>query len=149
MAISSAVVLGLLFGVIQVCFAFYVHNMIDESAREASRYAIVRGSNCSTNTPSQTNCGATSAEITSYVKSLGLPGVNAGTPPMTVTTTWLTATSSGTPATTTWTACTTGTCNAPGNQVSVNIQYAFPLGIPFWKVTTVTMSSTSRMVISQ
>lgn len=145
MALCCAVLFMLLFGIMQFSLAVYSYHFVSEAAREGSRYAIVRGSACSTNTPLQTNCGATSAQIQTYVRALGYLSASR----VTVTTTWLTATSSGTPATTTWSACASGTCNAPGNLAQVAVTYAFPLSIPFWSSTTINLTSTSRMVISQ
>jgi hypothetical protein len=37
----------------------------------------------------------------------------------------------------------------PGNLVTVKVQYAFPLSIPFMSNKSLTMQSTSEMIISQ
>ena len=146
-ALSATILFMVLFGLIEMCLAFYTYNFVSNAARAAARYAIVRGSTSCTNTPNLTNCNATSAEISSYVNSLGDPGLSSSN--LTVTASWLTATSSGNPATTTWSACSTGVCNAPGNVVKVVTTYAFPLGIPYVPLSTLDLTGTSEMVIQQ
>jgi Flp pilus assembly protein TadG len=147
-AFACAVVFGMLFGVIYFSMALYTYHYISEAAREGSRYAMVRGSTCHANTPGLTNCGTsgiTSAQLQTYVQDLGYPGINAASN-MVVTTTWYTASST---QPTTWTACRTGTCNAPGNIVKVQVAYTYPLSIPFYGKKTLSMTSTSQMVIAQ
>ena len=141
-ALVSAVFFAMVFGILQLCLALYTYDYISEAAREGSRWAIVRGSTSCTNTPNLTNCNASTTAISNFVKGLGYPGINA-TAHMTVTTTYWTW--SGTA----WTACTTGTCNAPGNAVQTQVSYALPLSVPYWRATTINLSSTSRMLISQ
>jgi hypothetical protein len=89
------------------------------------------------------DCGATQAQIQTYVSSLTYPGINTSN--VTVTATWLSLNS--TPPTA-WTACA-GQCNAPGNAVQVQVTYPFALNIPFWKKSAVNLNSTSQAVISQ
>lgn len=143
-AVASAVVLAVLMGILWSCLALYGYHYVTQAAREASRYAMVRGSISCTNTPNLTNCNATSDQIQTWTRSWSYPGINSSQ--VTVTTTWLTATSSGSPATTTWSACTSGTCNLPGNLVKVVVTY--PVSLP-WVTSSITVSSTSSMVISQ
>jgi Flp pilus assembly protein TadG len=145
MALSSAMFLCILFSVFFVVLALYSFHFVADAAREASRYASVRGSQCSTNTPSLPNCNiSTSAPLQAWVRGLNYPDASR----LNVNATWLRATSTGTPGTMTWTACPPP-CNAPGNMITVNVTYAYPLSIPFWKSTTINIGSTSSMVISQ
>lgn len=144
-ALASTILIGVFIGIFEMSLALYNYHLVCDAAREATRYAIVRGSASCTNSPSLSNCSATSAQIQSYVQSLGYPY----SAQLTLTTTWLIAGSSGSPATTTWTACTSGTCNAPGNLVNVVVTERFPLNIPFVSNLTMNLSSTSQMVISQ
>jgi Flp pilus assembly protein TadG len=144
-ALASTILLCFFIGVFEMSLALYNYHLVCDAAREATRYAIVRGSASCTNSPNLSNCNATSAEIQSYVQGLGYP--NSGQ--LAVTTTWLSAVSSGSPATTTWSACSSGTCNAPGNLVNVVVTEAFPLNVPFISKLTLNLSSTSQMVISQ
>lgn len=143
-AISSLVVLALLFGICQMSYAMYLYHYASEAAREATRYAIVRGSTSCTNTPGLTNCGVTAAEIQTWVRSLGYPGVTASK--VSVSTSWYSA--SGTMPTT-WSACAAGTCNAPGNMVAVTVTYPLTFQIPFSSSFSLNLTSTSQMVISQ
>lgn len=137
-ALVAVLCFTVLFGVMMVGFAFYSHNVIAEAAREGSRYAIVRGSqSCAESTP---GCDATASSIRDYVRGLGFPGINPDN--LTVTTTWS--------PTTAGTTCTpSALCNNPGNQVRVQVQYAFPLDIPFVPSQMLNLTSTSQMVISQ
>lgn len=142
-AISASILMMLLIGITQITLALYAYTFVSEASREASRYAIVRGSAC-TGFP---DCNATASQIQSYTRRLVYPGISPSN--ITVATTWLTATSTGTPATTTWSTCSSGVCNAPGNQVKVLVNYAYVLNIPFWTSTSLNIKSTSSMVISQ
>ena len=144
-AIASAVVFALLFGVIQVAYAFYTYEYVSEASREAARYAIVRGSTSCTNTPNLANCNATGTQIQTYVQGLGYPGLSSSN--LTVTTTWCAASPSS--GSMTWASCSISTANSPGNAVNVVVSYPFTLGIPFWKNATVNLSSTSQMTVSQ
>ncbi len=138
MALVSSVLFAALFGIIELSLALYTYNYVSDAAREATRYAIVRGSSCSV----LANCSATAAQIQTYVQNLGYPGVKAAN--TTVSTTWFTP-SSSTPVT--WTACATQ-CNAPGNAVQVTVTYSFGLSIPFVPRKTLSLHSTSMMVIA-
>ncbi|MGC1293877.1 MAG: TadE/TadG family type IV pilus assembly protein [Alloacidobacterium sp.] len=143
-ALSTAALLALLFGIIEIAFALYTYDFVSEAAREAARYAIVRGSTSCTNTPSLTNCNATVAEIQAYVQGLGFPGFTSSN--LTITPKWCKVSTSQ-PAT--WSSCSSTTSNAPANGVNVVVTYTFPLSIPFWKNQTVSISSTSQMIIAQ
>ena len=124
------------FGLIEICLALYSYHFMAVAAREATRYAIVRGSSC---TGFASACPAAASDIQSYVQGLGFPGINSAN--VTTTTTW-----SAYPAGAT--CMPSASCNNPGNQVTVTVQYQFPLSIPFVPPTTLTLSSTSAMVIS-
>ena len=154
MALATAILSALLFGVFEFSLASYTYHYISDAAREGARWAIVRGDQCSSDMPwalSSFDCNATTDEIASYVEDLGYPGINSTY--MTVSTTWLAATQSAvgsSTSTTTWSACgTADSCKVPGNEVQVTVSYNFPLSIPFWTSKTIPISSTSTMVISQ
>jgi Flp pilus assembly protein TadG len=134
-AMASIILFTLIFGVIAICLALYSYNVVSEAAREATRYAIVRGSACN----SFSDCKVTSAQVQTYVKNIGFPGINPAS--LTAAATWPTTGVNCTPSVT--------PCNNPGNLVQVTVSYAFPLVIPFVPSRTLTMSSTSAMVISQ
>ncbi len=137
--VSLIVFITMLLAVIQMGLAAYSYHFISEAAREGARWAMVRGSAC---TSFSSACPATAAQIQSYVTGLGYPGINSAASAMTVTASWCGPVSSTPPA------CSTGT-NAPGQIVRVAIQYKFPVGIPFVPASTITMNAMSQMVISQ
>ena len=148
MALSCLILIPMLFGIIQLSIALYCHHYAADAAREATRFAIVRGVNCSTYLKSTAYCsptdgnasGATANDIAQYVKGLGYPySASAVT-----TVQWCTP---GTPAT--WTACSTTRANAAGNQVQVKVTYSYPLVIPYIKANTLLIGSTSSMTIVQ
>lgn len=143
-ALTMAVLIPIMIGTIDFSFAFYAYQDIADAARQASRWAAVRGSTSCTNVPSLNDCNATSGEIKSFVQGLNYAGVASANEH--VTTTWLVA-SSSTP--TSWSTCSTSPCNVPGNEVQVNVTYSFPIAIPFWKAATFDINSTGSMVIAQ
>jgi len=145
-AMVSAILFALLFGLIQIGYAFYTYNFVSDAAREAARYASVRGSTSCTNTPSLTNCNVTAAQIQTYVQNLGYPGFSSGN--LTVTTTWCAA-SVNSSGSMTWASCSASSSKTPGNAVNVVVTYTLPFSIPYWKSTTINTSSTAQMVIAQ
>jgi Flp pilus assembly protein TadG len=147
MSISISLFLLFLIGIIEVGLALYTYNYVSEAARVASRWAIVRGSDCSTNTPGLDHCNATQTDIQNYVQSIPYPGLNRSQ--LSVSATWLQPSS---PPNVTWSTCTataSNPCNQQGYEVQVTVTYPFPLSIPFWNKTSFYVGSTSTMVISQ
>jgi Flp pilus assembly protein TadG len=144
LALTCTLLFSMLFGLMEMGFGLYTYNAVANAARQGSRWAIVRGAECSTNTPNQTYCNASQTDIQNYVASLGYLNIAASN----TTASWLSATTSGTPATTTWSACATP-CKAPGNEVQVTVTYPFPLSVPFVPKSTLSLTSTSTLVISQ
>ena len=137
-ALSVTALLTFIFGILAMCMALYSYHFVSEAAREGSRYAMVRGSACSTYGKfSDCNIG-TSTPIQTYVRSLSFPGIN--TNKITVTAAWPTTGAACTPQVT--------PCNNPGNLVRVSVSYQFPLSIPFIPARTLTMTSQSQMVIA-
>lgn len=149
MALSAVVLFSMLFGVIEFGYALYTFQFVNEVSREMTRYAIVRGSACSTSS-SMTNCGFTDTDTTlqAYARSAyAYPGINMSN--LTVTNTWYSPVKNSDGTVASWTACGSGTCNVPGNMVKVTVSYPFVLGIPFVPSRSLTVSSDSSMVISQ
>jgi Flp pilus assembly protein TadG len=148
MGLSMIVFMPFFFAVIQFSYGLYVYNYVGEAAREATRWAAVRGSTCYSDLGSSfcPSNGSSDTDIQSYVQGMGFPGMNKSS--ISVATNWYTA-SSGTPRT--WSLCSSGipACNKPGNQVQIAVSYPVPLPIPFWKSLTLTVKSTSQMVIVQ
>lgn len=156
MAISLTVLLGAVFLIIQICFVLYAYNAVSEAAREASRYAAVRGSNSCNVLSSFPNCnlGPTTAgnPLQTVVQGMGYPMSNG----MTVTASWWGPPSVDNNGSTSWpTQCTTlqdgnlNYCNQAGNQVNVAVSYSMSLPIPFVShgLALFTLNSTSQMEI--
>ena len=147
MALTCGILMTMLIGLLETTLAVYSYHYVSDAAREATRWAVVRGANCT----GLAGCDASNSDIQTYVQNLGYPGIQTAN--LTTTTTWYTATMNTgvTPNTVVLTSCGTspGGCNYPGNQVKVQVTYNMPLNIPFVPATTVAMTSTSAMVISQ
>lgn len=143
-AFVTVIFLSLLFGIFDFSLAFYTYHYVSDAAREGSRYALVRGSKCSTYS-NTTPCPAQESDIATYVQGLNYPGIDPSHLTVTVKTLQYST------STRTFSACpSAGTaCNDTGDQVQVKVLYAFPLRIPFWKDTSVDITSTSTMVYSQ
>jgi Flp pilus assembly protein TadG len=125
-ALSFSALMTFVFCLMEMCIALYSYGLISESAREASRYAIVHGSTCLTS--SSTSCTASAATINTYAKNLGLPNIGGGA--LNVTTNFLPD-------------------NTPGSVVSVSIQYTMPIKLPFVPTRSLSMTSASQMYILQ
>ena len=126
-AIALPVIATFTFAMIELCLTFYTYCMISESAREATRYAIVRGATCQTSAGA--SCTASASAINNVVTHLGWPNLGTGT--VTASTTY-----------------PDGNEN-PGSRVQVVVSYVFPYSIPFMPQGSIRMSSTSVMVIVQ
>lgn len=142
-AVVSTLFFAMLIGAFQMMLALYTFHFVSEAAREASRYAIVRGSTSCTNTPALSNCNATATQIQSYIRGIAYPGITSSN--LNITTAWLQA---STTYPRTWSSCA-GSCNAPGNQVKVVATYAYSLSVPFVPKASLNLTSTSEMVITQ
>jgi Flp pilus assembly protein TadG len=116
-ALCLTIFLMILFGSIDFGRMVFAYNFCSYAAREATRYAIVRG----------TVNATTSSAITSFVKheAAGLDGSA-----ITVTSTW-------TPD------------HTPGSTIQVKVSYTFKPIAPYMPAGTFTLSSTSKMLISQ
>jgi Flp pilus assembly protein TadG len=137
-AITLTVVLALIFGAIEVGMMLYSYHFVSYAAREGTRYAIVRGSSCSSFSSA---CPAAASDIQNYVSNLGFPGIDITSSDVAVS--W----ASYSQSTATWTACSN--CNAPGDQVQVTVTYQVPWALPFLPSGNFQLTSTSAMVISQ
>ncbi|HWA94414.1 MAG TPA: TadE/TadG family type IV pilus assembly protein [Terracidiphilus sp.] len=140
-ALSACMLLLLEIGLFHLCIAIYSYSFISDAAREATRYAMVRGLSLSNDCtqPGYADCIAQNSDIQSYIRGLALPGINPDN--VNATTTWLT--SSGA-------ACgTADSCKAPGNLVKVTVSYTYPYLNPFSSTSTLNMSSQSQVVIVQ
>jgi len=136
-ALSLGLLLTLLFGAIAGGMVLNTYHTLSYAARLGSRYAIVRGSQCS---GLSGGCPAAASDVSDYVKSAPFVGIDRSQ--LTVTTTWSAPPQSGS-------SCSSP-CNAPGDQVTVKVTYPFPaFQVPFVPSMQGTMKSSSTMVISQ
>lgn len=145
--VSVPVLFMLLLGFVQMCMAVYSNFCINEIARDTARWAAVRGSNSCIDAPGMAGCNATANAIQGFAKRNAYPGIVPGE--LSVSTTWMQATSD-TPAT--WSTCNSSIssiCNAPGNAVRVVVTYPFLFQVPFARNNTWNFSSTAQMVIVQ
>ncbi len=126
-AITLPTLCGLLFCFLELCLLFYSYDMISESAREGTRYAIVRGASCQTT--AGVSCETTAAKVNTYVSNLGWPNLGGGT--MVVDTTYPKGS------------------DAVGNPVQTKITYTFRITMPFVPTNSISLSSTSVMYILQ
>jgi len=134
-ALSISLLLLLLFGAIAGGMILNTYHTLSYAARLGSRFAIVRGSQCS---GLSGGCPAADTDIATYVKNAPFVGIDGSQ--LTVTTTW------SAPPNLTCSA----PCNNPGDQVTVNVTY--PLSafqFPLVPALSGTMHSSSTMVISQ
>lgn len=165
-ALSMVLLMTAVLGVIQMTLAFYTSNVIDLAAREASRWAAVRGSNSCTVLSTFPYCdynvgkyggstaytsGSAGDPVEIYVRGLGYPGLSG----VTASAAWSTASQDANGATQWTTSCATSPdaygqpCNGPGHMVTVTVTYTYPLEVPFISNNSFTMTSTSSMVINE
>jgi hypothetical protein len=128
----------------------YTYHFVSEIAREATRYAMVRGSSFKGTSCSQSpyityGCDAGQSDIQAYVQAYTPPGINSSN--VTVSATWPATTPDGTT-----TPCSgTKAANSPGCYVEVTVSYPFQFMLPFLpsSTSTYTVTSTSEMVIAE
>ncbi len=128
-AIVLAVVLAMLFGIIDFGRAMYTYAFVAQLARQGARWMIVRGSQCSL----LDHCGAGQNEVQTYIR-----GLSEG----------MTNPSNIAVSSPVYSGCAS-LSNAPGCTVAVTVTYPFNFLLPYLPVGTISMSSTSKMVISQ
>ena len=163
-AIALALYLSLFFGFIEVSLALYTFNFVSDAAREATRWASVRGHNSCTVSSTFPSCNLLPTSVTSttnsannpvlaYIDSLKYPALTASNVSADVT--WWSASQDANGHTSWTTQCTGATdgsgnpCNQAGNAVKVVVTYSFPLSIPFWKKASLSLSSISQMMINE
>jgi Flp pilus assembly protein TadG len=144
MAASSMVVLLTILGVMECSRALYVEHAIGSTARDAARYAMVRGSSWAGTACASTttfSCDATASDVQAYVQSVLPPGVAASS--LTISTTWSGQTAAGT-------ACDTANgMNSPGCIVQVTLMYPFTFLLPLPSKAAIQFRGDAAMTISQ
>jgi TadE-like protein len=155
---------SLLFGISGFGHALFVYHHINNAAKEATRYAAVRGYKCSNdlsctaaNSASGTAGPTTAADVTAYVASITPPSIDSSQFTITVCgVQGSVACGASGPL-----VCTTdlkdgstppvliqaAAANYPGCTVSVQVQYAYNFVFPLIATNPINMSSTSEMII--
>lgn len=161
-ALVLATLFLMMFGIMDFSRAMYAYHFISNAARDATRFASVRGSACKTATV--TPCPAAALDVTNYVYGIIPAGLavtsTAGSSttcqtgrPTTSYTLWVCATWPGAAETGTLTSScvTTNGVNSPGCPVKVTVQYQYGFSLPFVvnDISSIDMTSTSEVIISQ
>lgn len=129
-------------GIVYVSFGVYAAHFVSSAAEDAARYAMVRGSTwsgTSCNTTSTFECAAKSSDVSNYVTSQLLPGLSSQN--LSVTSTWPGTTANGN------TCDTSSGSNSPYCVVNVTVTYNLRLTLPLIPISTIPLSSTSKMTI--
>jgi Flp pilus assembly protein TadG len=130
--------LTLLFAIIDFGRALYTYHFVSSTAREASRWASVRGSTCQTSIMGV--CRPTSNDLkTEFATNLSSMGMDPSK--ITFVRTWVVPTGAAT-------TCAAGS-DAPGCAVKVSVTYSYKFFFPFLQTAPVNMTSQSEMVITQ
>lgn len=159
-ALTAIVVFTLIFGVMVMALGLYTYEVVNQYARDASRYAIVHGNGCSYNTTSGgvvtshdcsigtagdsgyggTTTGTAGYALYQYLGNENYPGINTSN--LDVVAAYAKSPGEG--------ACSVTTnCNGSGDQVTVTVSYKYLYAIPFIRSRSFTMSAVSVMAISQ
>jgi|HubBroStandDraft_3_1064219.scaffolds.fasta_scaffold05940_2 Flp pilus assembly protein TadG len=133
-AIILPVLLILFFGVVDMGRALYAYSFVSYIAREATRWASVRGGGV--------NGKATTGDVTNFVKGEATTGINPAN--LAAATVWKPP-ANGSPL------CPGGNANnKPGCVVQVTVTYTFSFAVPLIPGSgTIPMSSESQMIITQ
>jgi Flp pilus assembly protein TadG len=129
--------LTVIFSIFDFGRAMYTYHFVSNIAREASRWASVRGATCK---GLSDGCPAQDTDVQTFASNIPA-GMGLDPAKITATTDWV-APPNNSPA------CTANKKN-PGCVVKVQVQYPYNFFLPFMPSTTMTMTSTSQMVISQ
>jgi Flp pilus assembly protein TadG len=128
-----------IFGVIEFGRALYTYHFVSNAAREASRWASVRGNGCRVYPDA---CPANESDVKDFVTGIAPAGIDRSATKLLVDTTWVTPPGKG-----------NNHCNQfpnnPGCAVQVVVTYNFSFVLPFLPSGTFPMKSTSEMIISQ
>jgi Flp pilus assembly protein TadG len=127
-----------MFGVIDFGRALYSYHYVSDAAREATRWASVRGSTCRGYPDA---CPAQLDDISDHVLSTAPPGIDTKRGSLKAAPAWVASPGIGN-------ACLVP-ANNPGCAVQVTVTYDFKFIFPFLPTSTYTMTSTSEMIISK
>ena len=148
-AVAATLLFTLIFGIIDCSRALSTQHFVANVAREATRYAAVRGSTwtgtaCASATAFA--CAATADDVSAYAKTV-LPSMIDPTK-LTIATLWPGLSASGAPCAAGGSAGgSTSSPNRVGCLVVVKVVYAFSFAAPFLPRMTIAIPSTAEMTI--
>jgi Flp pilus assembly protein TadG len=134
-AIIFMIFMTLLLGIADFGRALYAYHFVSNEAREATRYAAVRGQGCKTDTcwlydgTAMGNRVLTSADLTSFVQNVPL-GIDKTQVSLTPAPVWSDSAN-----------------EAPGSTIQVTVQYTFNFTFTFVSSRPLTFTSQSQTVI--
>jgi len=148
--------LSLLFGISGFGHALFVYHHLNSAAKEAARYAAVRGSTCSddssclaSNSASGVAGPTTVADVKAFVASITPSSIDSNYITANMAVCGVTSTICSPAITTAPAECNTvATANKPGCTVQVTVNYSYNFMFPLIQTTPISMSSTSDMVIA-
>jgi hypothetical protein len=143
-SVGLVVILAVLCGILEFSRALFVNDFIGIAARQATRYAMVRGSSWNGVACSQQmsfGCTATGQDVTNFVSSITPNGINNAN--LRVLVTW-----PGTTATGAQCSAPSKT-NSPSCMVQVKVTYPFSFMLPALPSNLVTFTTVSQAVIAQ
>ncbi len=150
-AIICILFLTIMFGISAFGHALYAYHFVSHAAKEASRYAAVRGSTCGSdsscvaaNSASGIAGPTTAADVQQFVRNAAPPGIY----PAQITTTIPCGVAGTARCAASPVALCNATVNAPGCTVQIQVSYSFSFLFPLVHNGPVTVSSTSQMVIA-
>jgi Flp pilus assembly protein TadG len=136
-ALVLVLFLTVLFAIIDFGRALYTYHFVSNAAREATRWASVRGHLCS---GLSGGCPAGPGDVQTYVANVS--GLGLDPAKVTATASWLEPPNANP-------ACVTVANNYPGCVVQVEVDYSYNFIFPFLPTAPLVMKSTSQMVISR
>jgi Flp pilus assembly protein TadG len=136
-AFVIVLLLTVIFSIFDFGRAMYTYHFVSNIAREATRWASVRGASCA---GLSGGCPALDTDVQNFASNIPA-GMGLDPKKITATATWV-APPNNSPA------CVANSKN-PGCVVKVQVTYPYKFFLPFMPSTTMTMTSTSQMVISQ
>jgi Flp pilus assembly protein TadG len=154
---------SLIFGISGFGHALFVYHHLNNAAKEATRYAAVRGLTCSndnscltTNSASGISGPTTVADVRAYVQSITPPSIDSTQ--LKIAVCGVTGTACSSPITGGPDVCNTAaTANKPGCTAQVQVAYAYNFIFPLIPTSTTTttpctnpgwcLTSTSEMII--
>jgi Flp pilus assembly protein TadG len=151
-ALVVLLLMTMLLGIIDFCRVTYAYHFVSEVAREATRYAAVRGytcnddSSCSQATPDAGPAAPGNTVVQDYVASITPPGIDSTK--ITTTPSWPLLANSPTICSASVSGIGGPFLNYPGCTVKVEVRYNFSFITPLVHSGGITLSSTSEMVVA-